>query len=78
MAKDESSCLIYDRRYLAIYFPEGDVCCKLCPVLETYARRQCRATGEYLKDSWIVGMRCPLVEYPGTIGHVPDEFMGIR
>lgn len=43
-----------------IYFPEGHVCCDLCPLMETYARKQCRRTGEYLVDTRIIGYRCPL------------------
>ncbi len=44
-----------------IYFPEGRVCCELCPMLETYARKQCRMTGEYLIDQKnMMGFRCPL------------------
>lgn len=44
-----------------LYFPEGHVCCDLCPVLETYARKQCRLTGEYLLDTRAtVGYSCPL------------------
>lgn len=45
-----------------IYFPEGHVCCDLCPLLETYARKQCRRTGEYLLDTRVtIGYYCPLV-----------------
>lgn len=44
-----------------IFFPEGHVCCDLCPLLETYARKQCRRTGEYLLDTRnTVGYECPL------------------
>jgi hypothetical protein len=44
-----------------IYFPEEEgVQCKLCPCLETYARKQCRMTGEYLADGYLVGGLCPL------------------
>lgn len=43
-----------------IYFPTDRVSCELCPVLETYARKQCRLTGEYLADTRGVGYLCPL------------------
>lgn len=51
----------YAEATINIYFPEGHVCCDLCPLLETYARKQCRRTGEYLLDTRAtVGYECPL------------------
>ena len=50
----------YAHATVDIYFPDGHVCCELCPVLETYARKQCRRTGEYLLDTRITGLNCPL------------------
>ncbi len=50
----------YQRAVVDIYFPEGHVCCDLCPLLETYARKQCRRTGEYIFDSRAIGISCPL------------------
>lgn len=45
-----------------IHFPEEEgVQCKLCPCQETYARKQCRLTGEYLADGYLRGGLCPLV-----------------
>lgn len=44
-----------------IHFPEGHFCCDLCPLLETYARKQCRRTGEYILDSRGYGAKCPLL-----------------
>ena len=50
----------YEKATLEIFFPEGHVCCDLCPALETYARKQCRRTGEYLLDTRVtVGYWCP-------------------
>lgn len=44
-----------------ISFPENKVVCRFCPLLETYAREQCRLTGEYLLFTDLcVGGRCPL------------------
>lgn len=45
-----------------IYFAEGKVCCDYCPLLETYARKQCRKTGEYISvDTRVTtGFLCPL------------------
>ena len=51
----------YKKATLEVFFPEGHVCCDLCPALETYARKQCRRTGEYLLDTRVtVGYWCPL------------------
>lgn len=51
----------YTEAKAKIFFPEGHVCCDLCPILETYARKQCRLTGEYLLDTRVtVGYECPL------------------
>lgn len=51
----------YTEATAKIYFPEGHVCCAYCPMLETYARNQCRRTGEYLVDTRAtVGYECPL------------------
>lgn len=51
----------YQTASVEIHFPEDHVCCDLCPLLETYARKQCRKTGEYLLDTRVtVGYDCPL------------------
>lgn len=50
----------YIKATAEIYFPDGHVCCALCPMLETYARNQCRRSGEYLLDTRITGFYCPL------------------
>lgn len=59
MAKG-SGVTAYQRAAVDIYFPEGHVCCDLCPLLETYARKQCRRTGEYIFDGRGIGLSCPL------------------
>lgn len=52
----------YTTATVPIHFPEGNVCCDLCPLMETYARKQCRRTGEYLLDTRVtVGYECPLI-----------------
>lgn len=56
----ENGCTSYTKAAVDIFFPEGHVCCELCPLMETYARKQCRRTGEYLLDTRAVGMWCPL------------------
>lgn len=53
-------CTKYDKTTVTIWFPKGHMCCDLCPLLETYARRQCRRTGEYILDTRGVGYECPL------------------
>ena len=51
---------------VSVFFPAGHVECNLCPLLETYSRRQCRRTGEYLTSGQLRGMDCPL-EIPGEL-----------
>lgn len=50
----------YTKTEVDLFFPEDKVCCDLCPIMETYARKQCRRTGEYLIDTRTVGYYCPL------------------
>ena len=50
----------YTRARVELYFPEGQLGCRYCPLLETYARNQCRRTGEYIADTRGVGLLCPL------------------
>lgn len=51
----------YSEAKVSFYFPEGHICCDLCPLMETYARKQCRRTGEYLLDTRVRGFWCPLM-----------------
>lgn len=51
----------YTKATVDIYFTGDTVCCERCPLLETYARKQCRRTGEYLVDTRYRGYWCPLV-----------------
>lgn len=57
----KNSCLEYEKATATWFFPKGEVCCDLCPVLETYSRRQCRLTGEYLAKGYLRGWKCPLI-----------------
>lgn len=50
----------YLKATVDIYFSEGIARCSSCPLLETYARKQCRRTGEYIADDRFTGMWCPL------------------
>lgn len=45
-----------------VFFHDGNVRCDMCPFLETYARKQCRRTGEYIADTRGTGYECPLME----------------
>ena len=58
----KNGVLWYQAATVRIFFPEDRVCCDLCPLMETYARKQCRRTGEYLsQDTRVtVGYECPL------------------
>lgn len=51
----------YTAASVSIFFEPGHECCDYCPLLETYARKQCRKTGEYIVDSRGRGRWCPLV-----------------
>lgn len=61
----ENGVTRYTRALVDIYFPEGHVQCSLCPLMETYSRKQCRRTGEYILDDRTVGMWCPLAVEEG-------------
>ena len=50
----------YTKAAVELYFPDDHVCCDFCPLMETYARKQCRRTGEYLLDTRYRGLWCPL------------------
>ena len=53
-------CLWYTEAQAKIFFPENKVCCEFCPIMETYARKQCRLTVEYLADTRTIEYMCPL------------------
>lgn len=53
--------LKYTEATVSIFFEPDHVACAFCPLLETYARAQCRRTGEYIIDTrYTVGRYCPL------------------
>lgn len=58
---NKSGCIKYIKTHAVIYFPDGELACRYCPLLETYSRNQCRRTGEYIVDTRATGMYCPLV-----------------
>ena len=57
-----NGCLEYTIMMVDISFEKGEESCKFCPLLETYARNQCRRTGEYIVDTRCRGRWCPLTE----------------
>ena len=58
-----NGCIEYVEMGVSIFFEPGHVACVYCPILETYARNQCRKTGEYIIDPRVtVGRYCPLKE----------------
>lgn len=50
----------YIEAKVSIFFEKDHVSCQFCPMLETYARNQCRKTGEYIIDTRGRGRWCPL------------------
>lgn len=61
MSRFQSGVKYYTPATVEVFFPENKVCCDYCPLLETYARKQCRRTGEYLVDTRTIGYDCPLI-----------------
>lgn len=56
-----NGCTKYVTATVDIAFEPEHVACHYCPMLETYARNQCRRTGEYILDTrYTVGRWCPL------------------
>lgn len=60
MANVDKGVRYYTETVVNIYFPECEPECRYCPLLETYARNQCRRTGEYIADTRNIGRLCPL------------------
>lgn len=59
----------YVEATVSIFFEPEHVACNYCPMLETYARNQCRRTGEYIIDPrFTVGRYCPLRMEVNEIG----------
>lgn len=57
----DNGCTDYVKAEANIFFEPSHIACAYCPMLETYARNQCRMTGEYIIDTrYTVGHYCPL------------------
>ena len=60
----------YIKATVDIFFELEHLACAYCPLLETYARPQCRRTGEYIIDTkFTVGRYCPL-KLGGSDGNI--------
>lgn len=57
-----NGCVDYIRTTVELFFEHDHLDCAHCPLLETYARKQCRRTGEYIIDDRTTGHWCPLVK----------------
>ena len=55
-------CADYIKVYVDIHFESDHFDCAHCPLLETYSRKQCRRTGEYIIDDRVRGYWCPLIK----------------
>ncbi len=53
-------CLEYTRTTVELFFPKDGVRCALCPLMQTYSRKQCMRTGELIADDRGRGYFCPL------------------
>lgn len=59
----KSGVSYYTVLYARVCFPEDKVCCMYCSDEETYSRKQCRLTGEYIADDRTIGYSCPLMTW---------------
>ena len=62
MATVENVCTSYEERWVNIFFTDGQVKCKFCPLLQTYSRPYCMRTGELLVSTETTGYWCPLLK----------------
>ena len=66
MATRTEEIYIPCERRVSIFFPAGHIECDICPLLQTYSRRQCMRTGELIPAWQKRGYYCPL-ETPGEL-----------
>lgn len=71
--RSDSACTSYESRWVELHFTDGKVCCKFCPLLETYSRLKCRLTDEYIVSDTTVGYWCPLLKADGQ-GQIISPF----
>lgn len=53
-----------------INFPDGVARCGTCQLMETYARKSCRRTGELITDDRVYGYWCPLCVVDPNTGKI--------
>ena len=61
-----------------LFFNPLAVDCAHCPLLETYSRKQCRYTGEYIVNEKTLGVYCPVKlseEQLDKIWEVKNEYV---
>ena len=64
----------YIKAEVTLFFEKDHIACQYCALLETYARNQCRRTGEYILDPRVTtGQWCPLIINNKRIGE--DEYI---
>lgn len=72
-----NGCVKYSFAIAKLAFWDGSIRCEVCPCMETYARKQCRLTGEYLVDTRAKGFMCPLIEVePEVFYEEKGEYYG--
>ena len=72
----DSGCLTYTTMTVDIPFTVAnvnEVCCQLCPLLQTYSRPQCMRTGELIPDTHGRGYWCPLKPKEKNLIEIADE-----
>nr|DAY44613.1 MAG TPA: zinc finger Ran-binding domain-containing protein [Caudoviricetes sp.] len=72
---DKKSCLNYKLAIAKLAFWDGDIRCESCACMETYARKQCRLTGEYLGDTRGRGHICPLIPVDSDEWSSPESLV---
>jgi hypothetical protein len=60
---------------VSVFFEKDHICCQYCPFFETYSRKQCRLTGEYIVHEFGRGYYCRL-ELEGNNETVSDTETG--
>lgn len=57
---DKSGCTEYIKATVDVFFEPDHASCAFCPMLQTYSRKQCNRTGEFIIDDRGRGFYCPL------------------
>lgn len=62
----------YHYYFAGVVSYDGPIRCDNCPLLQTYSRKKCELTAEYIGDSRRIGYICPLIPVSA------DEFFRIK